>query len=37
MALLAMALIGGVAFLGLWEIAPPTRIVDKPVEVPPAQ
>ena len=34
MAVLGLALVGGIVFLGFWSIEPPTRIVDKPVEVP---
>lgn len=34
LAMLALALVGGLAFLGFGSIEPPSRIVDKPVEVP---
>ncbi len=34
MAILGLALVGGVVFLGFWTIEPPSRTVDKPVEVP---
>lgn len=29
--LIALAVVGGVVFLGLWDIEPPTRTVEKPI------
>ena len=34
LAVIAVAVVGGLVFLGFWSIEPPSRIVDKPVEVP---